>query len=62
MSLNASKGAAASKKDEPETGSLRRLREGLPEIGHDSFKDWGPTLYKLLEKLHEHTQDLQSIK
>ena len=61
MSSKASKGAVASKIGDPEMGTLRRLREGLPEIGHDSFKEWEPTLYKLWEKLREHTQDLQSI-
>ena len=41
-----------------ELGALGKLREGLPEIGHDSFNDWEPIFYKLLEKLREHTQDL----
>ena len=56
-----SKSGASSKKEEAEIGSLRKLREGLPEIGHDSFKEWEPILQKLWEKLREHTQDLQSI-
>ena len=49
------------KKEDGELGALGKLREGLTEIGHDSFKDWEPILYKLWEKLREHTQDLQSI-
>ena len=61
MSAKGSKGGLPPRKEEPEIGSLGRLREGLPEIGHDSFKDWEPILYKLWEKLREHTQDLQSI-
>ena len=49
------------KKEDGELGALGKVREGLPEVGHDSFKDWEPILYKLWEKLREHTQDLQSI-
>ena len=61
MSHKGSKGGAPSRKEEAETGSLRKLREGLTEISHDCFKDWDPILLKLQDKLREHTQDLQSI-
>jgi hypothetical protein len=61
MSHKGSKGGAPSRKEEAETGSLGKLREGLTEIGHDCFKDWEPILLKLQDKLREHTQDLQSI-
>jgi hypothetical protein len=40
MSHKGSKGGAPSREEEAETGSLGKLREGLPEIGHDCFKDW----------------------
>ena len=48
------------KKEDGELGALGKLREGLPGIGHDSFQEWETILYKLWEKLREHTQDLQS--
>ena len=61
MSAKGLKGPSSMKKEDGELGALGKLREGLPEIGHDSFKDWEAITYKLWEKLREHTQDLQSI-
>jgi hypothetical protein len=43
-------------------GSLGKLREGLPEIGIHSFKDWDTIIIpKLEDKLRDGTQDLKSI-
>ena len=61
MSAKGLKGPSSMKKEDGELGALGKLREGLPEIGHDSSKDWEAITYKLWEKLREHTQDLQSI-
>ena len=36
MSAKGSKGSLLPRKEESEIGSLGKLREGLPEIGHDS--------------------------
>ena len=55
MSAKGLKGPSSLKKEDGEMGALGKLRESLPEIGHDGFKDWEPIFYKLLEKLREHT-------
>ena len=62
MSQRGVKGGAPSRTEEAETGSLGKLREGLPEIGIHSFKDWDTIIIpKLEDKLRDGTQDLKSI-
>ena len=62
MSQKGSKGGAPSRAEEAEIGSLGKLREGLPEIGIHSFKDWDTIIIpKLEDKLRDGTQDLKSI-
>jgi hypothetical protein len=62
MSRKCFKGGASSRTEEAETGSLGKLREGLPEIGIHSFKDWDTIIIpKLKDKLRDGTQDLKSI-
>jgi hypothetical protein len=63
MNQRGPKGDAPSRTEEAETGSLGKLREGLPEIGIHNFKDWGTMIIsKLEDKLRDGTQDLKSIK
>jgi hypothetical protein len=62
MSQKCFEGGASSRTEEAETGSLGKLREGLPEIGIHSFKDWDTIIIpKLEDKLRDGTQDLKSI-
>jgi hypothetical protein len=49
MSQKGSKGGAPSRTEEAEIGSLGKLREGLPEIGIHSFKDWDTIIIPKLE-------------
>jgi hypothetical protein len=62
MSQKSSKGGAPSRAEEAEIGSLGKLREGLPEIGIHSFKDWDTIIIpKLEDKVRDGTQYLKSI-
>jgi hypothetical protein len=49
MSQKGSKGGAPSRAEEAENGSLGKLREGPPEIGIHSFKDWDTIIIPKLE-------------
>ena len=52
---------APSGKEAAETSALGKLREGLPEIGHDCYKEWDTIALQFKDKLRETTQDLQLI-
>jgi hypothetical protein len=48
--MSLSKGGAPSAKEAAETSALGKLREGLPEVGHDCYKEWDTIALRLKVK------------